>query len=144
MIDTLYYGEHCSCSGHGHFHNESPAISFNVVQAFLQRIHNKPELAEGIDPGLWSAVVKVINEATVEGLSQSNAASTHDEEFYRALRHSNEVFAAFKVHSLAGEVAKNLLDSDGKLKPFRQWVFRLMTTTSMKLSALLSLITTSS
>ena len=47
MIDTLYYGEHCSCSGHGHFHNESPAISFNVVQAFLQRIHNKPELAEG-------------------------------------------------------------------------------------------------
>lgn len=122
MIDTLYYGEHCSCSGHGHFHNESPAISFNVVQAFLQRIHNKPELAEGIDPGLWSAVVKVINEATVEGLSQSNAASTHDEEFYRALRHSNEVFAAFKVHSLAGEVAKNLLDSDGKLKPFSQWV----------------------
>lgn len=121
MIDTLYYGEHCSCSGHSHFHNESPAISFNVVQAFLQRIHNKPELAEGIDPGLWSAVVKVINEATVEGLSQSNAASTHDEEFYRALRHSNEVFAAFKVHSLAGEVAKNLLDSDGKLKPFRQW-----------------------
>ena len=92
------------------------------MQAFLQRIHNKPELAEGIDPGLWSAVVKVINEATVEGLSQSNATSTHDEEFYRALRHSNEVFAAFKVHSLAGEVAKNLLDSDGKLKPFRQWV----------------------
>ena len=91
------------------------------MQAFLQRIHNKPELAEGIDPGLWSAVVKVINEATVEGLSQSNAASTHDEEFYRTLRHSNEVFAAFKVHSLAGEVAKNLLDSDGKLKPFRQW-----------------------
>ena len=122
MIDTLYYGEHCSCSGHSHFHNESPAISFNVVQAFLQRIHNKPELAEGIDPGLWSAVVKVINEATVEGLSQSNATSTHDEEFYRALRHSNEVFAAFKVHSLAGEVAKNLLDSDGKLKDFRQWV----------------------
>lgn len=117
MIDTLYYGEHCSCSGHSHFHNESPAISFNVVQAFLQRIHNKPELAEGIDPGLWSAVVKFINEATVEGLSQSNATSTHDEEFYRALRHSNEVFAAFKVHSLAGEVAKNLLDSDGKLKP---------------------------
>ena len=92
------------------------------MQAFLQRIHNKPELAEGIDPGLWSAVVKVINEATVEGLSQSNASSTHDEEFYRALRHSNEVFAAFKVHSLAGEVAKNLLDSDGKLKPFSQWV----------------------
>lgn len=122
MIDTLYYGEHCSCSGHSHFHNESPAISFNVVQAFLQRIHNKPELAEGIDPGLWSAVVKVINEATVEGLTQSNATSTHDEEFYRALRHSNEVFAAFKVHSLAGKVIKNLLDSDGKLKPFSQWV----------------------
>ncbi len=44
-----------------------------------------------------------------------------EEDFYDELRHSNEVFAAFKVHSMAVQMAAKLFDENGKLKSFRQW-----------------------
>ena len=44
-----------------------------------------------------------------------------DRLFYRNLRHSNEVFAAFKVHQMASDMAAKLMDADGNLKPFDRW-----------------------
>lgn len=71
---------------------------------------------------MWREVLRIINEATVEGLSQANTPPTHEVEFYKALKHSNEVFAAFKVHTMGKEMAAKLYDADGKLKPFSKWV----------------------
>ena len=70
---------------------------------------------------MWREVLRIINGATVEGLAQAKEPPSHEADFYTALRHSNEVFAAFKVHSMGEKMAARLLDSDGKLKPFRQW-----------------------
>ena len=70
---------------------------------------------------MWREVLRIINEATVEGLSQANTPPTHEVEFYKALKHSNEVFAAFKVHTMGKEMAAKLYDADGKLKPFSKW-----------------------
>lgn len=70
---------------------------------------------------MWREVLRVINSATVEGLSQSSNRSLSD-DFLAALRHSNEVFAAFKVHQMGSDMAAKLLDANGKLKPFRQWL----------------------
>lgn len=70
---------------------------------------------------MWREVLRVLNEATVSGLLQSSAP-THRDSFLAALRHSNEVFAAFKVHSMSERMAARLLNPDGTLKPFRQWV----------------------
>lgn len=70
---------------------------------------------------MWREVLRVINSATVEGLSQSSNRSLSD-NFLAALRHSNEVFAAFKVHQMGSDMAAKLLDSNGHLKPFRQWL----------------------
>lgn len=69
---------------------------------------------------MWREVLHVLNEATVSGLLQSSAP-THRDNFLAALRHSNEVFAAFKVHSMSERMAARLLNPDGTLKPFRQW-----------------------
>lgn len=44
------------------------------------------------------------------------------DDFLTALRHSNEVFAAFKVHQMGSDMAAKLLDANGKLKTFRQWL----------------------
>ena len=74
-----------------------------------------------IEPALWREVLRLMNEATVEGLSRSDVPPTHEEEFYRELKHSNAVFAAFKVHSMGEKMAAKLTTPDGKLKPFRQW-----------------------
>ena len=69
---------------------------------------------------MWREVLRVLNEATVSGLLQSSVP-THRDSFLAALRHSNEVFAAFKVHSMSERMAARLLNPDGTLKPFRQW-----------------------
>lgn len=69
---------------------------------------------------MWREVLR-INGATVEGLSQSQLPPTHEQEFYKELRHSNEVFAAFKVHKMGSIMALKLTDEDGKLKSYRQW-----------------------
>jgi hypothetical protein len=69
---------------------------------------------------MWQEVLRIINTATVEGLAQSSAP-THSQMFLQNLRHSNEVFAAFKVHTMGREMAAKLFDADGRLKPFSQW-----------------------
>lgn len=70
---------------------------------------------------MWREVLRILNEATVSGLLQSSVP-THRDSFLTALRHSNEVFAAFKVHSMSERMSACLLNPDGTLKPFRQWV----------------------
>ena len=71
---------------------------------------------------MWREVLRIINEGTVEGLAKAKTPPTHEEYFYKALRHSNEVFAAFKVHTMGQEMAAKLYDSKGQLKPFSKWV----------------------
>jgi hypothetical protein len=67
-------------------------------------------------------VLRVINEGTVEGLSQAKTPPTHDRLFYQNLRHSNEVFAAFKVHQMGEDMAAKLFDASGNLKSFDKWL----------------------
>lgn len=74
-----------------------------------------------IEQGIWREILTHINEATVNGLLEAKAVPTHNEAFLAALRHSNEVFAAFKVHALQQEVAAKLLTSDGSLKSFAEF-----------------------
>lgn len=69
---------------------------------------------------MYRAVAKVIKEGAVEGITRAKQP-TREEEFYRALRHSSEVFSAFKVHSMAESMRAKLFDDKGKLKPFLQW-----------------------
>lgn len=66
-------------------------------------------------------MLRAVNEATVDGLSRSGN-TTHEEEFLKTIRHSNEVFSAFKVHDMGQQMAARLVGEDGKLKPFSKWV----------------------
>lgn len=91
-----------------------------MLQEYLRTIYKGFDTSDAIEPTMWRAVLKVLNEAIVEGLSRSHT-DTHDRKFLSSLRHSNEVFAAFKVHSMGEKMAEKLLDDKGKLKPFREW-----------------------
>lgn len=71
-----------------------------------------------IEPYLYDVVRDVFNQATDDAFSSSD----HDKNFQQQLRHSNEVFSAFKVHRTQNDMAARLLDSDGVLKPFNQWL----------------------
>lgn len=88
---------------------------------FMKKVYNGFDTASEIEPTAWREVLRIINEGTVEGLSQAPVPPTHDELFYRELRHSNEIFAAFKVHTMGNEMAAKLYDANGNLKPFDKW-----------------------
>lgn len=80
-----------------------------------------------IERNLFHEFCRTFNTAAEQGFSQT----THpDDEFTRALRHNNAVFAAFKTHRLQNDVARQLLDDNGNLKPFEQWKNDVRTITS--------------
>ena len=91
-----------------------------MLQQYLRAIYNGFDTSRAVEPTMWREVLRVLNEATLSGLLQSSAP-THRDSFLAALRHSNEVYAAFKVHSMSERMAARLLNPDGTLKPFRQW-----------------------
>ena len=71
-----------------------------------------------IERNLFHEFCRTFNRATDIGLSQTPHP---DDDFRNALRHNNAVFAAFKTHRLQNDVARQLLDDNGNLKPFEQW-----------------------
>lgn len=70
-----------------------------------------------IEENLFREFCRGLDMAVTEGYAPVNP----DEEFFQALLHSNEVFAAFKTHRAQCDMAAQLLDSNGNLKPFEQW-----------------------
>ena len=140
LIDSLYYGSSCPCCSASRpvgrriatanhpvnalsegSASASISIDADVLASFLRKIYDGFDTSHEIEPSIWREVLRVINSATVEGLSQSSNRSLSD-DFLAALRHSNEVFAAFKVHQMGSDMAAKLLDANGNLKPFRQWL----------------------
>lgn len=94
-------------------------ISEAVLRKALENIYNKKfNVKTDIEPYLYEAVRDIFNQATDEAF----ASSDHDTDFQQQLRHSNEVFSAFKVHRSQNDMAARLLDSNGTLKPFSQWL----------------------
>lgn len=95
-----------------------------MLAAFLRRIYDGFDTSADFEPAMWREILRVVNEAAVEGLSQGAAppSLSADRDFYRSLRHSNGVFSAFKVHRMGREMAALLTDTDGRLKPFSKWV----------------------
>lgn len=141
-IDGLYYVEgHCSCC-HPHFpspQGRSAGASFSfsadVLAAFMRKVYRGFDTAAGVEPDMWREVLRIVNSATVEGLAEAGAPPTHETGFYAALRHSNEVFAAFKVHNMGRLMASRLIGADGKLKPFGKWAEEVAPITSHHVGA---------
>ena len=96
-------------------------VDADILDAFTRYVYEHGVKEQnGIEAGMWREVLRVINDATVEGLVQSQVPTLED-NFLRELRHGNEVFAAFKVHTMGSEMQRQLISPDGKLKPFSQW-----------------------
>lgn len=55
------------------------------------------------------------------GVETGYSAPSGDDGFLQQLRTNTEVFAAFKAHRMGRDMASQLLDEDGNVKPFRQF-----------------------
>jgi hypothetical protein len=93
-----------------------------VLEKYLRKLYGGDfDASTDIEPSAWREVLRILNDAVATGISQSDAAPTLEQDFYDQLRHANEVFSAFKVHSMGKRMAALLTDDSGQLKPFRQW-----------------------
>lgn len=90
------------------------------MAGFLRKVYDGFDTSNDIEPTAWREALRSINEATVNGLSQSSFTS-YEDDFLHAIRHSNEVFSAFKVHDMGQQMAARLIGDDGQLKPFSKW-----------------------
>lgn len=97
-------------------------FSGEVIAQALRELYRrgKAQRPTDLSPELFRAILSRLDEAANRGMAAS-AAPDPDGDFRRALRHSNEVFAAFKVHRMQTDMGRLLTDSNGVLKPFEQW-----------------------
>jgi hypothetical protein len=98
------------------------AFDDKVLKAALKRIYAKDfhpmtKLEENLFNEFWDK----LNLATDKGLGNVTSIDP-DDDFMQALRYNNGVFAAFKTHRAQNDMAAMLLDENGKLKPFEQWL----------------------
>ena len=77
-------------------------------------------MSREIEPSAWREVLRILNEGAVKGLTQGGERQ-HTPQFLQAIKHSNEVFSAFKCHSMGVKMAERLHDKDGNLRPFKEW-----------------------
>lgn len=106
-------------------------FDINVLNTFRKKIYKGFDVENEVEPTMWKEIVRIMNEAAVEGISDSRAGyNPKDADFYNALRHSNEVFSTFKVHTFGVEMAAKLFDSNGNLRSFDEWTKATMGITS--------------
>lgn len=120
VVDSLYQAKADDVSLSMGF---SPDFIASVLRDIYRSGH--PRSSTDLSPQLFRAISEVVNKAVAEGISSSGAVSTpaadSDADFRHALRHSADVFSAFKVHRMQRDMGALLTDSNGDLKPFKQW-----------------------
>lgn len=113
---------------HNCFHNaaDNPTNSFSfddsVLKESLKRIYSEDfNPMTDIEENLFNEFWKKLNQATEEGFGNYKYVDP-EYAFLEELRYNNGVFAAFKTHRMQNDMAALLLDENGSLKPFNQWL----------------------
>jgi len=93
-----------------------------VLDEFVNAIYGGFDVENSIEPTMWQKLTKIMNDATAKGLSKGEFSIDHNRGFLDAVKHANEIFAAFKTHAMGKSMASKLLDDNGHLKPFDKWM----------------------
>lgn len=97
-----------------------------VLKKALKNIYSKDfHPMTDIEENLFDSVWTTMNSATKKGFRERKPDDP-DYDFYQEIRKNNAVFSAFKVHRAQNDMAALLLDKNGNLKPFEQWVREVM------------------
>lgn len=100
----------------------SSAFTFNekVLAEALKRIYSKEfrPMAD-IEEHLFDETLRILLQATDEGMAESG--SEVEREFRNHMDWNTARWSAFKVHRMQNDIAAQLYDEDGALKPFDRW-----------------------
>lgn len=113
---------------HNCFHNaaDNPKSSFSfddsVLKESLKRIYSEDfNPMTDIEVNLFNEFWSKLNQATEKGFGTYQPTDPQY-GFLQQLKYNNGVFAAFKTHRMQNDMAALLLDENGSLKPFNQWL----------------------
>ena len=93
-----------------------------MLDEFVNAIYGGFDVENSIEPTMWQELTKIMNDATAKGLSKGEFSIDHNRSFLDAVKHANEIFAAFKTHAMGKSMASKLIDDNGNLKPFDKWM----------------------
>ena len=100
----------------------SSAFTFDekaLVEA-LKRIYSKEfRPMTDIEEHLFDETLRILLQATDEGMAESGAEV--EREFRNLMDWNTARWSAFKVHRMQNDIAAQLYDEDGTLKPFDRW-----------------------
>lgn len=99
--------------------NFSPRALIEGLRAIYDRdIDVRTEIEEHI----FNETLRLFNEATAQGLAESQDPAIITDRFLYELRTNNAVFSAFKTHRMQNDIATQLIDPvTGRLKSFDRW-----------------------
>lgn len=104
--------------------DDAPGTAFvfdgKTLQRALKHIYEKDfHPMTDIEENLFNETFRIFSQASDEGISKSSAEIPVD--FKEKIDRGNAIFSAFKVHRMQNDIATQMYDSNGDLKPFKQW-----------------------
>ncbi|WP_158580811.1 hypothetical protein [Bacteroides sp. AM16-24] len=118
MVMNDLYGKKCPVCHPRNTAAGGISISAEIMAKVLRDIFEKKfNVREDIDGELYEATLEIFNRAADEGFT-SIEPDDPEFDFLEQIRGNNEVFSAFRTHRMQNDIAAQLLDTDGRLKPF--------------------------
>lgn len=119
-IDRAYFAD-----GTPDLSEHSPAYGVETIaQALLNIYREVVDVEGGIEPNLYQETRRIFSEAVADGWVKASDRDipTPNQAFRDAFLHSADVFSAFRVHRMQQDIAAQMIDSNGNVKPFRKFV----------------------
>lgn len=95
-----------------------------IARALVNIYKQQVDIDHDIEQNLYRDTLRIMGDAMDNGFAQAaeDGVSVPDQAFRDAFTHSAEVFSAFRVHKMQNDIAAQMLDSDGNVKPFSRFV----------------------
>lgn len=95
-----------------------------IAQALLNIYRENVDIDHDIEEHLFRETKRIFDEAITEGYADASERQVPlpDEAFRDAFLHSADVFSAFRVHKMQRDIAAQMIDGNGQLKPFSKFV----------------------
>lgn len=123
------YSHTCECCKDTFKNIDTPfTYSKDVLARMLADIYSGMNVRDNIHRAAFFETLRIFQQATEEGIT--NAGVSLEDNFLEAIKTSNEVFSAFRVHRMQNDMAAQLLDSEGRLKPYDKWLQDIATISS--------------
>ncbi len=123
LVDKQYYGYCAKTPAFENVLKNEFAFNEKVLSESIKRIYNKEfDVENGIDEGIFNETIKGFNLAIDKGIKESKANAEKISGFIQELKTNTAVYAAFRTHRLQNDIAAQLVDKNGNLKPFQQYL----------------------